>query len=82
MEFQIFKKTTRSSKDVYYWRIVASHGKVIARSRKYDSFFDCLDSVNCVALGAFSAEVHDLTAPATPVPEKTFFSPDLSPLEV
>ena len=67
MEFQIFKKTTRNLKDIYYWRIVASHGRAIARSHKYDSFFDCLDSVNCVALGAFSAEVRDFTGNPLPL---------------
>ena len=60
MDFQIIKiNSCHGTK--YSWRIATSRGKVLARSRSYSSYDDCVSDIDYVAINAFSARILDPT---------------------
>lgn len=59
MKFEIRK--TSSNSQPYYWRIVASNGKVLASSETYVAKQSAIDAAQSVKANAGSAPIYDHT---------------------
>lgn len=59
MKYQVKRSSSRTQP--YYWRIIASNGRVLASSETYSAKQGCLDAIAIVKREGGSGRVEDLT---------------------